>query len=82
VLDGLLDVLRLLPLSFRLYQSSKREIAATFVTRNPRLICESPKEETAVRKRRWRRSHDLWGFEDRKAVGDLAGSKNSGDLFA
>src|ERR1700686_5005586 len=28
-------------------------------------VRKPPKEETAFRKRRWRRSHDLWGFEDR-----------------
>ena len=28
-------------------------------------VGKPPKEETAFRKRRWRRSHVLWGFEDR-----------------
>ncbi len=28
-------------------------------------VRKPPKEETAFRKRRWRRSHDLWGFEER-----------------
>ena len=29
-------------------------------------VRKPPKEETAFRKGRWRRSHDLWGFEDRR----------------
>jgi hypothetical protein len=29
-------------------------------------VRKPPKEETAFRKRRWRRSCDLWGFEDRR----------------
>jgi hypothetical protein len=31
-------------------------------------VRKPPKEETAFRKRRWRRSHDLWGFEDRNLL--------------
>src|SRR5271170_7703735 len=29
-------------------------------------VRKPPKEETAFRGRRWRSSHDLWGFEDRR----------------
>jgi hypothetical protein len=29
-------------------------------------VRKPPKEETAFRKRRRRRSHQLWGFEDRR----------------
>ena len=29
-------------------------------------VRKPPKEETAFRKRRWGRSCDLWGFEDRR----------------
>src|ERR1700733_11540067 len=32
-------------------------------------VRKPPKEETAFRKRRRRRSHDLWGFEGSQAVG-------------
>ncbi len=78
----MLDVFRLLPFEFEARPIIQAQDRRYVVTRNPGLIRESPKEETEARKRRSRRWHDLWGFEDRKAVGDLAGSKNSGDLFA
>src|ERR1700685_2261794 len=51
--------------AFRLKGFGHRPLARGGARHDEAGVGKPPKEETAFRKRRWRRSHVLWRFEDR-----------------